>query len=290
MKLIATAIFPSKAMNRIVPDLPFTDYVATPGINATALKIVHQQSLAHAKAYMDGTYKKESAALDFGRAFHSLALEGQEAFEVRPATYDHPKDGVKPWNANAAVCKEWLAAHDGAYIISSAERSALEAMDGAVRPYLNFPDGGQSEVSVFAERDGVPIKARIDFLPAGDDQPVIDLKTCRNAHPEAFMREALRLGYHIQAAFTLSILRKVGIVRSEFRFVAVETEPPFATTEICFGDQDLSVLRMGRRRGNAAFARIVEAMRTNRWPSYGKSLAEDFVPPWMLPELEQTAA
>lgn len=274
---------------RIIPNLPFADYQAAPGINSSVLKIVHQHSLAHAKAYLDGSFQKESDALDFGKAFHALALEGREDFVARPATYSHPKEGEKPWNGNATVCKEWLAAHDGALIVTPDDRQALYAMLLAVERHLDTTIEGRAELSVFAERDGLPTKCRIDWLAAGEDQPAYDLKTCRNAHPEQFMRDALRMGYHIQAAFTLDTLANVGIRRSEFRFVAVESDAPHAVCVLRFKDEPLSALRMGRRRYRAAFAWIANAMKTGVWTDYGTKDAEEFIPAWYRAELEQTA-
>lgn len=275
--------------SRIVPDMPFAEYQAAPGINASALKIVHQQSLAHAKAYIDGAYQKESDALDFGKAFHSLALEGREDFVCRPTTYVHPKDGEKPWNANATVCKEWSASQGDALVFCAEDCKALRSMAEKVEPYLTFSQGGQSELSVFAEREGLAIKCRVDFLPAGEDQPVIDLKTCRNANPEQFMRDALRMGYHLQAAFTLDALAKVGIRRKEFHFIAIEDAAPFAVCVLRFKDAELSALRMGRARYRAAFARIAEAQRTGQWSDYGACDAEEHIPAWYKQELDQTA-
>ncbi len=273
---------------RIVPDMLFADYAAAPGINATALKIVHQQSLAHAKAHLDGRFQKESAALDFGRAFHSLALEDKIEFAIRPDVYP-TKEGDKPWNGNATFCKDWLAAQDGALVINRTNYETLSDMRGAVKPYLSFQHGCQCEISVFSEREGLPVKVRVDCLPGGEDQPVVDLKTCRSAHPEQFMRDALRMGYHIQAAYTLDLLAKAGIKRKEFRFIAVETEAPYAVCVLRFQDIGMSALRMGRARYRAIFNRIAEAHRTGRWEGYGETMAEDYIPAWYAKELEQTA-
>ena len=274
---------------RIVPDLPFAEYAATPGINASALKIVHQFSLAHARAHLDGTFAKESRALDIGRAFHALALEGRQDFVVRPSTYEHPKEGARPWNSNASVCKEWLAANDGALVLTESDAQDLTGMMHAVSPHLTPYAKPRCELSVFAEREGLPVKVRVDCLPDGADEPVIDLKTCRNAHPEKFMRDALALGYHLQAAWTLDVLRKAGIRRREFRLIAVEVSPPYATCILRFVDTELSALRMGRARANAAFQRIVTAQRTGLWDGYGIHEAEEFIPAWYKAELEQTA-
>lgn len=265
--------------------LSYDDYAAFPGVSATALKIAYMHSMAHVRAYMDGTFEKRSAALDFGKAFHSLALEGKEDFIQHPASYTNEKGEVKKWSGNAAVCKEWLRENPG-YVVDEDEETSLRAMQKAVEPHLIFKS--KFEVSIFSELEGLPVKCRLDMLTDGDDDPIIDLKTCADANPEKFMREALRLGYHLQAAWALDVLRLAGIKREEFRFVAVESKPPHGVCVLRFLDQEVSLLRVGRIRYKEQLRKLKQAIEKNDWPSYGTVWAEEFAPAWMKRELELT--
>jgi exodeoxyribonuclease VIII len=288
-------------MSQIVRNMPYADYAAARGINATILKTVDRYSLAHAKAQIEGRRVRESDALQFGKSFHAL-MNGETDFVVRPETYPAPATHEKvrkglikeghplPWNANATECKEWAAKHAGETIVTERQAGDLFGMSASVRnhPGLQGWLEGDSELAVFAQKDGIPLKAMIDRLPANEDAPVIDFKTCSNAEPSAFLKTALSLGYHIQAAFYLDVLRLVGIKRSSFALVAVETEAPYAVAILVFNDQAPSLLRVGRRRYRAALAKLTEAYRTDKWPDYGTTDAETHLPAWMLPELELT--
>lgn len=269
----------------IVTGMSYEDYAAAPGVSATALKIAYMHSMAHVRAYMDGTFEKRSTALDFGKAFHSLALEGKEEFNRRPDTYTSSKGEEKPWNANSNTCKEWLE-QNNKYVVTGETEAALRNMTKAVRPYL-YPNF-DAEISIFSQLEGLPVKCRLDVLSKSETDPVIDLKTCADANPEKFMREALRLGYHLQAAWALDVLRLVGIKRQEFQFVAVESKPPHGVCVLRFLDQDVSLLRVGRVRYKEQLRKIKQSIETGKWPSYGTVWAEEFAPAWMKRELEQT--
>lgn len=289
-------------VSEIITKLPYADYAKRPGVNATLLKLVHKKSLLHAKAYLDGTYAEESDVLDFGTCFHSLALEGREDFSVHPATYAAPathekvkKGEIKegdplPWNFNAGVCAKWKTAQPkGRIILNESEEMRVRAMSNAVRAALGEKIKGRIELSMFGERDGIPMKSRADLIPDDEDAPIIDLKSCASAEPFKFMRSSLDLGYHLQAALTLDVARMCGIDRKSFWLVAAESEPPHAIAILKFDDTPLSLLRVGRSAYRAAFKRLIQAQETGRWPSYGSHHAEDFAPAWMKNELEMTA-
>lgn len=275
----------------IVRSLSFEEYGKRPGINGSLLKTVDRYSLAHAKAQLDGLDEFESDALDFGTCFHSLLLEGRVDYEIIPATYENEKGEVKPWNWNANVCKKWGAAQGDKIPLTTKEAASLEAMVAAVhdnpdvKPFLK----GDTELSVFAEREGLPVKARIDLLPSDPNGPVIDFKKARSSEPSQFLKSALDLRYHLSAAWNLDVLRWAGIERKEFWLVAVEDSAPYAVSILKFLDVPMSFLRVGRSKCRAAFKRLQSAYESKRWPDYGTHVAEDHAKPWMLPELETTA-
>lgn len=276
-------------MSEIIPNLPFKDYCERPGINGSLLKIVHKKSLLHARAYLDGSYAEESDALDFGHCFHSLTLEGREDFVAKPETYVNDKGEEKPWNANANVCKKWLSEQGDLIPLNVETVTAVRTMATAAREGLASAINGQTEVSLFAEMKGHPVKCRVDLLPNDEDQPFIDLKSCQSAEPSKFLRNAIDLGYLIQAAFTIDVAKACGVSRDRFDLLAVESAVPHAICRLKFTDEPLSLLRLGRIHYRAAFQRLVNAQEGGRWEGYGQHAAEEFTPPWVLKELELTA-
>jgi hypothetical protein len=274
---------------QVIRQLPFDDYVKRPGVNGSLLKTVDRYSLAHAKAQLDGRDEYESDALDFGTSFHALLLEGRIDYSVIPDTYENEKGEVKPWNWNANVCKKWTDDQRDKTPLTKKEVESLECMVAAihdnpqVHPFLN----GDTELSVFTEREGLPVKARIDLLPK--EGPVIDFKKARSSEPGQFLKSALDLRYHMSAAWNLDVLRWIGDERKEFWLVAVEDRPPYAVSVLKFMDVPMSFIRVGRAKCRAAFKRLQSAYESGRWPDYGTHVAEDHAKPWMLPELELTA-
>jgi len=276
-------------MSEVIPNLPFEEYAARPGINASVLKIVHRQSLLHAKAYRDGSYREESDELDFGTCFHSLALEGRQDFVLIPTTYVNEKKEEKPWNWNAKVCQAWGAEQGDKIPLKEDEAVAVVSMANSIVEELGGMLKGQREVSLFATMKGHPVKCRIDFLPDDESLPIIDLKSCKSAEPAKFLRQSIDLGYLIQAAFALDVAKECGIKRDRFDLLAVESEAPHGVCRLRFRDQAISLLRVGRRHYRTAFDDLTKAIETNQWDSYGEHPAEDFTPPWMKEELDRTA-
>lgn len=272
----------------IIEGMPYEEYAKRPGVNASLLKIVHKKSLQHARAYMDGTWAEESDALDFGKCFHSLALEGREDFVEIPANYTNEKGEEKPWNWNANVCKDWGKAQGDKIPLKAGEVVACRSMAEAVRRSIGEPKG-RIEVSLFAEIKGHPFKCRVDYLPDDHSQPIVDLKSCQSAEPGKFIRNSIELGYHLQAALTLDVVHACGLAHKQFDLLAVESEAPHATCRMQFSDDHLTALRIGRIHYRAAFQRLLEAQETGRWFGYGTVAAEEFLPVWMKQELEQTA-
>lgn len=289
-------------MVEIIKNLPFEDYRARKGINASILKTVHSYSLLHAKAEMDGLRSIETQTLDFGKCFHSLTLENIVDWSVKPLTYPAPEDhaDVKKgkikagdplkWNGNAGYCKEWESKQGSKVILSADEDRRVNGMRDVLHsdPEIKALIGGDNELSVFVESDGFVRKCRIDGLPVGDDAPVIDLKSGDCVHPEIFMSNAMKYGWDIQAAWNLDVLKLAGKPRKEFWFVAVESDYPHAHTILKFKDTPGSFLRLGRIKYRAAFQRIKNAIRDNKWPSYDSGEAELFAKDWQLKQLEQT--
>jgi hypothetical protein len=275
-------------MDGIVPNLPFDEYVKRPGVNGSLLKVVDEFSLKRAKAVIDGTLTVESDAMDFGTCFHSLLLEGRVDYAIHPETYFHPKEGEKKWIWSAGICKQWAEEQEGKIILSKAEALQVEAMVETVHNLPEMKDHlkGQRELSVFAERDGYPVKSRLDLLTDG---PVIDFKKCRTAKPELFLKQALEKGYHLAGSWNMDCLRWAGDARKEFWLVAVEDKPPFDACILKFKDEAPSFLRVGRIKARAAFQRLKNAYAEDSWPSYGTHFAEDHAKPWQMQELETTA-
>jgi len=263
---------------KIVHNMPAQEYQDAIGINASLLADVDAHSLKYVRAVMNGM-RKESREFDLGTAFHAALLED-----------DRRNYAIKPDGMSYATKegKAWRAEHEGEMILSAEDDAAIDDMLLAtMRACGEFcPMHGDAEVSLFATGpSGYDLKGRIDYLPK-DGNAIVDIKTARNADPEAFVRQAWDLRYHMKAAFYLDLARKCGIERGVFRFIVVSTQPPHDVSVITMQDGPCSFISAGRQRYRQAFAKLTKAIETNTWPSYGSHHAEDFATAWMTRELE----
>lgn len=280
----------------IICDLPFDEYAAAPCINAGLLKKIDKTSLMHAKAMIDGKIIRDSDALDFGKSFHAMLLEGKQEFVIHPLTY--PGDPIgkpkfpgqkidKPWNWTANYCKDW-AKEQAKDILSHGESDDLMAMIESVRSdemLASYMKDAKTEVSIFAEQNGVKFKARIDTLPLTG--AIIDFKSTTNARPEKFTRTIYDNGYFLQAAFYLDILNLCGDKRKDFWFVGIEKTYPYAHCTVSLFDEFSSFISAGRKRYKAALRLLLEAQKTNQWPAYGLIHGEEHATSWMKLEIDR---
>jgi hypothetical protein len=86
--------------------------------------------------------------------------------------------------------------------------------------------------------------------------------------PHVLGFRAQAAGWEIQAAFIergLDILDPAGAGRRKFRFIAQETDDPFALNVM---HMDESWLTMGRKKVQTAVTLWERCIHTNKWPGY----------------------
>ena len=168
-------------------------------------------------------------ALIFGQVFHKLALEpltfGDE-FAVAPNVDRRTKDGKAAW-------AEFTAAADGKTVITQDVFDKASEMVCALysAPFVKKLLDGEHELPLFwtDEMTSEPCKVRLDTLTEIGGQPVIvDLKTSADASTDGFMRSAVRLGYHFQAAMYSEGYEKNYGKKPLFVFIAIEKEAPYS--------------------------------------------------------------
>jgi len=94
---------------------------------------------------------------------------------------------------------------------------------------------------------------------------VTDLKTTKNASPEAFAWQALRLGYHVQAGLYLAILDALAPAARVWQWIVVESKPPHA---VAVYQAPEAVVEDGRIRAVQALKRWKQCEESGLWPSY----------------------
>jgi hypothetical protein len=199
------------------------DYFARTGLSQTGIKHLLRSS-AHYKAYLNqaGKTTREMAQ---GSALHTMLLEGKDVFNAR---YTVLKDGFDGRTKKGKEEKDEIN-RNGKIAISAEEYAGVIGMVESVRQHsiaAALVEDGDAEVSIFAELEGVPCKARIDYVHM--DGLIIDVKTCDDARVPAFQNSYKKYGYHIQAAFYRKLYNLVSTDNpiEAVLFLAVEREFP----------------------------------------------------------------
>jgi len=217
-------------------------------------------------------YKTEpfdSASMALGRATHTWILEGQGAFDKQYAI--SPK-----LDRRTKIGKEMYAEFQDQVgdrvVITRQEFDLVRAMDKAV--YENTAAQQLLEDTyreVWKERD---IQGQLfgGFADAVSPNGLfaLDLKTCQNASPDAFQRDAHNMDYHLQAA----IYRHLFDV-DRFYWICVESKSPHTVAVYVqseqaqdAGDRRLMMLLERWRRWDGQAADYFEGVKTLDLPRW----------------------
>ncbi len=235
---------------------------------------------AHFKAkYLDGLVAEETTpAMELGTLTHRVILEPETcsgAFYVKP-------DGMSFATKEG---KAWRVEHQDRPIISFDDSKAMLGMRESVLRHpiaRKFIERSLLEQNVFADSDGLRLKARLDLLPDSGNA-LADLKTCESADDTAFAKSIDSYGYHYQAAFYLDVCALAGRDFSQWIFIAVEKEPPF----LCVAyNLDPLAIEYGRRLYNRDLQLYRTCLESGIWPGYAEELSCISLPPYRQKEME----
>ncbi len=223
-----------------------------------------------------------------GRASHLAIFEPHE-FEKRVVTYSERR-ASKKWD-------EFQVEHAGKEILTPVMAASVMGTARSVResemarPFLV---SGQSEVTVLwshlePEVGGIPgfdveCKARIDFL---GPSTIVDVKTVRDASPDAFGRQIFGLEGLAQAAMYVDGLKAATAQARSYAWIAVEASRPYIV-QVYLATEDH--LALGRERYQN-WLRLLDVCRTdNAWPGYARTPMDLQLPRWAQPTEETDLA
>lgn len=275
-------------MKRI--EFGFTEerYNQEAGIRRSALwKIA--RSPQHFKYELEHPSEK-TQALMFGAAAHTAVLlpaTFKEMYAV--AQFDgRTKDGKAERQA---------AQEKGITLLTAEQMAAIDGIVDAVNgnPYARRLLEGPHEVSYFWDDDitGEQCKCRTDCETDIDGQHyIVDLKTCADASTDAFMRDAIKYGYFMQAAMYSVGVKAVTGKDSTFVFLCVEKEAPYAINIIPCGEKEITLGMDGDKYGKAkGFRELIgiyhQCIETGTWPGpmgFGGEPSEFRLPKWLAEE------
>lgn len=135
--------------------------------------------------------------------------------------------------------------------------------------------GGVAELSGFTELSGVNIRIRPDYLK---DDVIVDLKTCQDARPEAFVRSIFQYGYDVQASLYCAAAASIDGKQRRFVWIAIEKEAPFG---VCIYEATPEVLARGRRLYEQAIEIYKQCSEWDHWPAYSTQIQQVTIPKYL---------
>lgn len=261
-----------------------TYHAAAWSVSNSMRKVFSIDGPAHLRAMLDGAPEDDSGLTDDertarvnGAALHCSLLEPRlfgdgKSHYVKPKTYIHPKDGEKPWNGNATVCKEWEASHADKPHLTTKEHARIV---GTTKAILEHPVAvplitarGVNEASIFARHPatGLMLRIRTDRLTedAAERAWVIDLKSVPSV--DKFVRSAQQFQYPVQQSFYELVMELHGIENPAFAFIACELKPRYGIHDVRVVSFDDETRARAREQVESDLLRIAECMESGEWP------------------------
>lgn len=248
------------------------EYRQREGLASTDIKRM-MKSMATWKYLNDNpSDDRDTPSLKFGRAYHKFCLEPydfENEFIVSPKFDRRTKEGKEQY---AAFEKE----ADGKEIIDEETYEKLTAMRDVLyaTPYVKKLINGEHEKSFFwtDAKTGIKCKCRPDsFGMFGSQNVIVDLKTAKNAETSAFMRDALKYNYDVQAAHYTAGLEAIYGKEYIFVFIAQEVEAPYLVNVL---QADEYFMRNGNDVRDTMLETYKKCVELDEYPAY-MGFAED---------------
>jgi len=257
-------------------------YHADPAISSTKLKKLANSTAYHFKYALENPQTMEGDSILLGSLVHTLVgepkkLTDQYIIESQPLsdkTKLEKNGGSKgEWDAMKKQSQDQglpLVKHE-IYRNGIAMRNSVFA-----HPLWQvMADRQKAEISLFAEIEGIPVKARYDLL-IGDT--IIDLKSTRESlDNENLSRVIAKLGYHFSAAMYIEVGKALSLPMKKFRWIFVENTAPFACR---FVEASEEMLETGKQEFYACLEVYKSCKNSNNWPGYTQNIEQLSLPVW----------
>lgn len=236
---------------------------AAENLSSHQLADFHKSPYLYWKKHSGLIAEKDSPAYAFGRAAHTLILEGRETFEREYAIGGpiNPETG-DTFGASTKAYAAWLADSGKQSAVTNDEMIKLERMELSVRVHSSayaLVLGGFAEGVVRSKYCGVPCQIRMDYYKPGK---LVDLKTCNDL--DSFEWDTYRFNYMDQLAFYHAILQKASGQNCEVHFIAVEKKEPFRCG---VWKLDKKWVEHARRQNEEDIKRLKTCSKLKIWPT-----------------------
>lgn len=264
----------------LVFGLDEAEYHARPELSSTGARLLLEEfggSPALFRHRMDNP-QPGKRDYDVGHAAHTEVLGVGSGMVEYPDEHLTPSGNVSTKVATLAWAQEQR--DNGLTPVSPEDMRAVNGMRDSILAHPKarqlLEQATEREVSVFADVEGVPSRARLDAMGDGIG---IDLKTSRKtANATGFSRSSGDLGYHVQEGWYRDTLSACGIELDRFLFIVVEKTAPYL---VGVNEHDVIFREMGKAAAGEARRRYRHGMETGEWPGYSTDIEYASPPAWM---------
>lgn len=254
--------------------------------------------------WIGGYEDKSTPSTDWGNIVDCKFLAPHlwdERFAICPANYTNEKGEENKWDFKSKDRRAWRDAQGDKQIVKADEHD--EAIHASLalkmdKTIAELHRCSQKQVHVTCDYEDaatglkIPLKCMIDMVPSPlhplFGNSLADLKTCANASPEPFEKQAAKNGYDLSGALYVDIYNAASVEkRQDFRFVIQENFDPWITGLRML---DAEFLENGRLKYQLALRIYAQALATKKWPSYedlarerGRSSIDGFLMMTMKP-------
>jgi len=255
-----------------------------PALSASIATTLIQRSPLHAWSEhprLGGVRREPSATFDRGSLIHKLILgKGADVVVIKA---DHYRTKAAQEQRDEARVSGRIPVLEADYHDALAATAAISVRLRAQGVELD----GESEVAI-AWREPVAggsiwCRGMLDHVTGAT---IYDLKSTRNAHPDACRQHVINYGYTIQRAAyirALTALRPELAGRIDFAFLFVELEFPYVAT---VARLDAILREHGERAWTKAAETWAGCLRRNDWPAAADGPVILEAPPWLLSTME----
>ena len=242
------------------------DYRKREGLASTDIKRM-MKSFATWKYFVDNPEENiDTPSLKFGRAYHKFCLEPYDfdkEYVVSPKFDKRTKEGKEAYAKFVEDAGDREVIDEETYETLTAMREMLYRT-----PYVKKLINGEHEKSFFwtDKKTGIKCKCRPDsFGTLGSGNIIVDLKTCKDAETNAFMRDALKYNYDVQAAHYTEGLETIYGKEYAFVFIAQEVKPPYLVNVL---QADEYFMQNGREVRDQLLETYKKCIELDEWPAY----------------------
>lgn len=272
------------------------DYHSGEGVSKTQLDKI-AVSPAHYMQHKKEA-RKQTGAFSIGTEAHRLILQPEEKKEyiLKPSISRRSKADREEWksffcengadgesiiNNPAADWDSLFCKSTGIFLLNAEEIEIIKEMRDSV---MSHPSASQLLAKGVAEQSAYWIDEETGLLcrcrPDWQNGPVlVDLKTTKDASPRGFGRSAASLRYHVQSAFYGDGVNAAGGTATDFAFIAVEKDPPYAVA-VYVAEPEHNI--KGRELYRKDLATLKESLDSCIFKGYGDDPMPLELPVWAL--------